>query len=56
MKDGKAVTFRPIRPEDEPLMVEFHKTLSEQSVYLRFSFRDRLDAGVAPERMVRQSS
>ena len=30
MKDGTAVTIRPIRPEDEPLMVRFHETLSEQ--------------------------
>jgi acetyltransferase len=54
MKDGTAVTFRPIRPEDEPLMVEFHKTLSDQSVYRRFFFQDRLDARVAHERLLRQ--
>ena len=36
MKDGTAVTIRPIRPEDEPLMVQFHETLSERSVYLRY--------------------
>ena len=30
------VTIRPIRPEDEPLMIEFHKTLSDRSVYLRY--------------------
>lgn len=54
MKDGTAVTFRPIRPEDELLMVGFHKTLSEQSVYLRFFFQDHLDARVAHERLVRQ--
>ncbi len=54
MTDGTAVTFRPIRPEDEPLMVEFHKTLSEQSVYLRFFFMDRLDTRVAHERLVQQ--
>ena len=33
---GVEVTIRPIRPEDEPLMVEFHKTLSDRSVYLRY--------------------
>jgi acetyltransferase len=54
MVDGTAVTFRPIRPEDEPAMVEFHKTLSEQSVHLRFFFLDCLDARVAHERLVRQ--
>lgn len=36
-KVGKtSVTIRPIRPEDEPLMIEFHKTLSDHSVYLRY--------------------
>jgi acetyltransferase len=54
IEDGTTVTFRPIRPEDEPLMVDFHKALSEQSVYLRFFFLDRLDARVAHERLVRQ--
>jgi len=35
-KDGSSITFRPIRPEDEPAIVEFHKTLSDRSVYLRY--------------------
>lgn len=34
--DNHPVTIRPIRPEDEPLMVEFHKTLSDRSVHLRY--------------------
>jgi acetyltransferase len=33
---GMTVTIRPIRPEDEPLMVEFHKTLSDRSVQFRY--------------------
>ena len=33
---GVLVTIRPIRPEDEPLMINFHKTLSDRSVYLRY--------------------
>ena len=36
MKDGNTVTIRPIRPEDEPAIIEFHTTLSERSVYLRY--------------------
>ena len=36
MKDGREVTIRPIRPEDEPLMAEFHRTLSDRTVYLRY--------------------
>ena len=34
--DNEPVTIRPIRPEDEPLMIEFHKTLSDRSVHLRY--------------------
>ncbi|MBF2021742.1 MAG: bifunctional acetate--CoA ligase family protein/GNAT family N-acetyltransferase [Hydrococcus sp. C42_A2020_068] len=36
MEDGTPVTIRPIRPEDEPQMVQFYQTLSEQSIYLRY--------------------
>lgn len=36
LKDGTPVTIRPIRPDDEPLMVAFHHTLSDRSVYLRY--------------------
>ncbi|MCD6053581.1 MAG: CoA-binding protein, partial [Rubrobacteraceae bacterium] len=36
LRNGTPVTIRPIRPEDEPLMVRFHETLSEQSVYMRY--------------------
>lgn len=35
-KNGVKVTFRPVRPEDEPLMVKFHESLSDRSVYMRF--------------------
>ena len=36
LKDGTPVTIRPIQPEDEPLLVKFHETLSEESVYHRY--------------------
>ena len=35
-KDGTKLIIRPIRAEDEPAVVEFHKSLSDRSVYLRF--------------------
>jgi acetyltransferase len=35
-KPGETVTIRPIRAEDEPLMVAFHKRLSEDTVYGRY--------------------
>jgi acetyltransferase len=52
-EDGDAVTIRPIRPEDEPLMVEFHRTLSERSVYLRYFCSLSLSTRVEHERLVR---
>lgn len=54
MKNGAVVLFRPIRPEDEPLMVKFHETLSEQTVYLRYFHMEKLDTRVAHERLIRK--
>jgi len=53
LKDGKPVTIRPIRPEDEPLLVQFHHTLSERSVYLRYFCSLSLSTRVGHERLVR---
>ena len=53
MNDGTEVTLRPIRPEDEPLMVKFHETLSDRSVYLRYFCSLSLSARVAHERLSR---
>lgn len=36
LPNGEAVLIRPIRPEDEPLMVKFNSTLSTDSIYLRY--------------------
>lgn len=52
-KDGTSVTIRPIRAEDEPLMVRFHGTLSENSVYTRYFHLIKLDERVAHERLTR---
>ncbi len=53
MKDGTPVTIRPIRPEDEPLMVKFHETLSERSVYMRYFQPLKLSTRTAHERLTR---
>jgi acetyltransferase len=53
MKDGNQVVIRPIRPEDEPLMVKFHETLSDNSVYLRYFCSLSLSRRVAHERLLR---
>ena len=53
MKNGTKVTLRPIRPEDEPMMVEFHKTLSERSVHFRYFGQLNLSQRIAHERLTR---
>jgi len=52
-RDGAEVTIRPIRPEDEPKIVNFHQSLSEHSVYLRYFRSFHLDQRVQHERMTR---
>jgi acetyltransferase len=52
-KTGMPVTIRPIRPEDEPLMVKFHATLSEESVYMRYFHHIQYSQRVAHERLTR---
>ena len=53
MKDGTEVSLRPIRPDDEPLMAQFHQTLSGRSVYMRYFYSLSLKSRVAHERLVR---
>jgi acetyltransferase len=53
-KKGTSVLIRPIRPEDEPLMVKFHQGLSRASVYLRYFHMVGLDERVAHPRLMQQ--
>lgn len=53
MKGGAIVTIRPIRPEDEPLAVKFHHTLSEESVYFRYFHPMKLSQRTAHDRLMR---
>ncbi len=53
MNDGTKVTIRPIRPEDEPLLVKFHESLTELSVYQRYLNALKLSQRVAHERLAR---
>ena len=52
-EDGAEVLIRPIRPEDEPLIVRFHAKLSERSIYRRYFHLLTLDQRVAHDRLVR---
>ena len=53
LRDNAFAILRPIRPEDEPLMIEFHKTLSEQSVRFRYFSLLKLETRIAHERLAR---
>jgi acetyltransferase len=53
LKDGRPVTLRPIRAEDEPLVAKLHETLSDESVYSRFFRYMPLSRRVAHERLSR---
>lgn len=50
-EDDTIYNIRPIRPEDEPALVEFHESLSEESVYLRYANMMKLSQRVAHERL-----
>jgi acetyltransferase len=54
MQEATEVTIRPIRPEDEPLLVDFHHTLSDASIYLRYFQVQKLDSRIAHENLIRR--
>jgi acetyltransferase len=53
LRSGEEVTIRPIRPEDEPLLVKFHETLSDRTVFGRYFQALTLGQRVAHERLTR---
>ncbi len=53
LKNKKHVLIRPIRPEDEPWLVKFHQTLSEETVYHRYFSTLQLSQRIAHERLLR---
>jgi acetyltransferase len=52
-KKGEDVMIRPIRPEDEPLLIKLHQALSDRSVYLRYFQPLKLSQRTAHERLTR---
>lgn len=50
---GNVVGIRPIMPEDEHMMIEFHKKLSEDSVYMRYFSNLKLTQRIAHDRLIR---
>ena len=52
-EDGTEVMIRPIRPEDERLIVRFHANLSERSIYQRYFRHLALDERVSHDRLIK---
>ncbi|MBL0157405.1 MAG: bifunctional acetate--CoA ligase family protein/GNAT family N-acetyltransferase [Bryobacterales bacterium] len=52
-RGGETVEIRPIRPEDEPMMVKFHETLSERTVYQRYLQLLNVNQRTGHERLTR---
>ncbi|HSP70419.1 MAG TPA: bifunctional acetate--CoA ligase family protein/GNAT family N-acetyltransferase [Bryobacteraceae bacterium] len=53
LADDGEILIRPIRPEDEPMMVRFHAHLSDRSVYLRYFHLIDLDQRTSHDRLTR---
>jgi acetyltransferase len=53
LKNKAPVVIRPIKPEDEPMLVKFHETLSEESVYNRYFSALKLSQRITHERLTR---
>ena len=51
LKDNTEIKIRPICPEDEPRIVQFHKSLSEQTVYQRYFQKVDLDLRIEHSRL-----
>ncbi|HXI59728.1 MAG TPA: bifunctional acetate--CoA ligase family protein/GNAT family N-acetyltransferase [Polyangia bacterium] len=53
LPDGTDLMVRPIRPEDEAMMIDFHRTLSESTVRQRYLAPLQLDLRTTHERLIR---
>lgn len=53
LKDRSKAVIRPIRPDDEALMIKFHQGLSETSVYFRYFGMLKLEERIAHARLTR---
>ena len=51
LKNGQHATLRPIRPEDEALLIRFHENLSQDTVYFRYLRMLTLDQRIRHDRL-----
>jgi acetyltransferase len=53
LKNGEAAIVRPIKPEDEKRIVDFHNDLSERTVYLRYLQFLKFEERISHDRLAR---
>lgn len=53
LKDNTPVTIRPIRPEDEPAIVQFHKDLSQETIRQRYLKAVNYEERIAHNRLLK---
>lgn len=53
LKDKTPILLRPIRPEDEPLLIAFHQDLSHETVRQRYLKVLHYDERIAHDRLIR---
>lgn len=53
MPDGTDVTIRPVRPEDEPMMIDFTLALSPHNLYLRHFHSVSVSSLISHEKLAR---
>lgn len=53
LRDGTPVMIRPIRPDDEPLIIKFNEPLSERSIYFYFFSPMKLSQRISHDRLTR---
>ncbi|MBS0630145.1 MAG: bifunctional acetate--CoA ligase family protein/GNAT family N-acetyltransferase [Verrucomicrobia bacterium] len=53
LDDNEQITLRPVRPEDEPLVVDFQKRLSSETLRARYFKEMPLSQRISHERMIR---
>jgi acetyltransferase len=51
MRDGTQLHVRPIEPADEPAMIRFHQSLSDDTVYSRYFSGTKLSTRILHERL-----
>ncbi|NGX60266.1 MAG: Succinyl-CoA ligase [ADP-forming] subunit alpha [Chlamydiae bacterium] len=52
LNDGAEILLRPVRPEDEPLFMDFHQQLSKETVKARFFEELTYEQRISHERMI----